>query len=41
MASRKGKKAEKQPKTPEVVQPEERPVEKEIVPGRGFYEKDW
>lgn len=41
MASKKGKKAEKQNKTPEVVQAEERPVEKEIVPGKGFYENDW
>ena len=40
MAARKGKK-EKQAKTPEVTQVEERSTEKEIAPGKGFYESDW
>ena len=41
MASKKGRKSEKQNKTPEVVQAEERPAEREIVPGKEFYENDW
>ncbi len=41
MASKKGRKSEKQNKTPEVVQIEERPAEREIVPGKEFYENDW
>lgn len=41
MSSKKGKKSEKQNKTPEVIQIEERPTEKEIVTGKGLFESDW
>ena len=41
MASKRGKKSERTSKTPEVSHVEERPTEKELIPGKGFYERDW
>lgn len=41
MASRKAKKEKLVNKTPEVAQVEDQLKEKELIPGKGFYESHW
>ena len=41
MASRKAKKEKLVNKTPEVTQVDDQLKEKEIIPGKGFYESHW